>query len=184
MHPWHEVSLGNNIPEILPAVIEVPRGSNVKYELDKQTGLIKVDRTLYSSVFYPANYGFFPRTYCDDNDPLDVLVLGQETLVPLCLVDAKPIGIMRMTDQGESDDKIIAVQVSDQEYNHYDSIGELPPHKLKMVQRFFEDYKTLENKQVTVNGFQDKAIALKVVEESIQSYKDNREKLIPQALSC
>lgn len=180
MHPWHQVSIGDKAPNILPAIIEVPRGSNVKYELDKKTGMIIVDRTLYSSVFYPANYGFFPQTYCEDNDPLDVLVLGQESLVPLCIVEAKPIGIMQMDDQGEKDDKIIAVQVSDQEYNHYESIEELPPHKLKMVQRFFEDYKILEEKEVKVEGFQGKDAALKAVSRSIEMYEQHKSKLIPK----
>jgi inorganic pyrophosphatase len=177
MHPWHDVELGDDAPEILVAVIEVPMGSNVKYELDKKTGLIRVDRTLFSSVHYPANYGFFPRTYCDDNDPLDVLVLGQEALVPLSILRAKPIGLMKMTDQGKEDDKIIAVHYDDQEYSHYQSIEELPVHRLKQIQRFFEDYKILENKSVSVEGFEGKKEALTIIAEAVNLYKQNEAKL-------
>lgn len=171
MHPWHDVELGEEAPSILTAVIEVPMGSNVKYELDKKSGMIKVDRTLFSAVYYPANYGFFPRTYCDDKDPLDVLVLGKEALVPLCLVRVKPIGMMKMIDQGQLDDKVIAVQYDDQEFCHYDSIDELPPHILLQVQRFFEDYKILEKKAVKVEGFLSKEDALRVIKESIEAYE-------------
>lgn len=171
MHPWHDVELGEEAPSILTAVIEVPMGSNVKYELDKKSGMIKVDRTLFSAVYYPANYGFFPRTYCDDKDPLDVLVLGKEALVPLCLVRVKPIGMMKMIDQGQLDDKVIAVQYDDQEFCHYDSIDELPPHILLQVQRFFEDYKILEKKAVKVEGFLSKEDALRVINESIEAYE-------------
>src|SRR3990167_6441114 len=109
MHPWHEVDIGEDSPKIVTAVIEVPKGSKIKYELDKKSGLIKVDRILFSSVHYPANYGFIPQSYCDDNDPLDILVLGQEPVAPLTIMSAKPIGVMKMRDQGEADDKIIAV---------------------------------------------------------------------------
>lgn len=172
MHPWHDVELGAEAPSILTAVIEVPMGSNVKYELDKKSGMIKVDRTLFSAVYYPANYGFFPRTYCDDKDPLDVLVLGKEALVPLCLVRVKPIGMMKMIDQGQLDDKVIAVQYDDQEFCHYDSIDELPPHILLQVQRFFEDYKILEKKAVKVEGFLSKEDALRVINESIEAYEE------------
>ena len=172
MHPWHDVELGDQAPEILVAIIEVPMGSNVKYELDKKTGLIKVDRTLFSAVHYPANYGFFPRTYCDDNDPLDVLVLGNEPLVPLCLLRAKPIGLMKMVDQGQSDDKVIAVHYDDQEFAHYDSIDQLPQHRLKLVQRFFEDYKILENKAVKVEKFLGPDDARAAIRESMRMYAD------------
>ena len=133
MHPWHGVEVGKNSPEIITAVIEVPKGSKVKYELDKISGLLKVDRILYSAVHYPANYGFIPKSYCDDNDPLDILVLGQETVLPMSILRAKPIGVMKMIDQGEGDDKIIAVHVDDPEYAHYKSIDELPQHILKTL---------------------------------------------------
>ncbi len=170
MHPWHDVEIGKDAPHIFTAIIEVPKGSNVKYELDKASGLMKVDRILFSSVHYPANYGFIPRTYGDDHDPLDVLVLGQESLVPLCLVRAKPIGIMKMIDQGELDDKIIAVHVDDAEFAHYQSVEELAPHRLKQVKRFFEDYKILENKTVTVEEFQGPEAAIAALEEAMNQY--------------
>lgn len=181
MNPWHDVTLGAKSPEEFPAIIEIPKGSKVKYELDKETGLIKVDRILYSSVHYPANYGFIPQTYCDDNDPLDVLVLGQEVLVPLCIAYAKPIGVMRMLDQGEADDKIIAVHAHDPEFNHFNSIKDLPPHRIKEIRRFFEDYKTLENKKVTIEEFHDRDVALKIVREAIDLYNKNKVRLLGKA---
>jgi inorganic pyrophosphatase len=177
MHPWHDVELGEDAPAVLNAIIEVPMGSNVKYELDKASGLIKVDRTLFSSVHYPANYGFFPRTYCDDNDPLDVLVLGQESVVPLCIVRAKPIGLMKMIDQGLPDDKVIAIHFDDQEFAHFEDISELPPHRLNMLRRFFEDYKILEKKKVTVEGFLGPAEALQAIKDSMASYNENEKRL-------
>jgi inorganic pyrophosphatase len=143
MHPWHDVELGSGVPEIFPVIVEVPMGSKNKYELDKATGLIRVDRVLFSAVHYPSNYGFIPQTYAEDHDPLDVLVLGQEPVVPLALLTAKAIGLMQMRDQGESDDKIIAVHVHDPDYAHYNSIFELPAHRMREVKRFFEDYNGL-----------------------------------------
>ena len=180
MHPWHDVHIGEEAPNTVTAVIEVPMGSNVKYELDKHSGLIKVDRTLFSSVHYPANYGFIPQTYCEDHDPLDVLVLGQESLVPLCLVRAKPIGLMKMIDQGEPDDKVIAVHFDDQEYAHYDSIDELPPHRLNQVRRFFEDYKLLERKAVTVEGFLGPDEARDAIKRAQDLYAAKKEALIAE----
>lgn len=177
MHPWHDVELGEDSPNLLNAIIEVPMGSNVKYELDKKSGLIKVDRTLFSSVHYPANYGFFPRTYCDDHDPLDVLVLGQEPVVPLCIMRALPIGLMKMTDQGVPDDKVIAIHYDDQEFAHFQSIDELPPHRLNMLRRFFEDYKILEKKKVTVEGFQGKSEAVEAIKSAIAGYALQEAKL-------
>jgi len=178
MHPWHEVELGDQAPELIPVVIEVPKGSKTKYELDKKSGLIKVDRVLFSSVHYPANYGFIPQTYCEDHDPLDVLVLGQDPVVPLSIMLAKPIGLIKMLDQGEADDKVIAVHADDPEYAHYNSIRELSPHRMVEVKRFFEDYKVLERKSVTVEEFLDRAEALEVIRKAIDLYRQNKARLI------
>jgi inorganic pyrophosphatase len=174
MNPWHDVAIGPNAPDEFSVIIEIPKGSKVKYEIDKASGLIKVDRILYSSVHYPANYGFIPQTYCDDKDPLDILLLGQEIFVPLCIAQAKPIGVMRMLDQGEADDKIIAVHSNDPEFNHFSSIKELPPHRTREIKRFFEDYKTLENKTVTIEEFYDRDVAIKIIADAIDVYKKNK----------
>ncbi len=171
LNPWHDVELGDETPELVPAIIEVPKGSKTKYELDKATGMIRVDRILYSSVQYPANYGFIPRTYCEDHDPLDVLVLGQEPVAPLSIMRAKPIGLMKMLDHGEADDKIIAVHADDPEYAHYESIDELPPHRMTEVKRFFEDYKVLEEKNVVVEDFFGKKEALQTILTSMNQYE-------------
>jgi inorganic pyrophosphatase len=178
MHPWHDVALGENAPKIVWSVIEIPKGSKLKYELDKPTGLIKVDRVLFSSVHYPANYGFIPQTYCEDKDPIDVLVLGQEPVDPLSLMRAKIIGVMRMEDQGEKDDKLIAVHADDPEYSHYQSIEELPHHRVAEVRRFFEDYKSLENKKVVVQDFLGREQALEILKTAIQFYQAHKHELI------
>lgn len=151
-------------------MVEIPRGSKVKYELDKATGLIKVDRVLYSSVVYPHNYGFIPRTLCEDNDPMDVLVLMQEQVVPGCFLRARAIGLMPMIDQGEKDDKIIAVCADDPEYRHFRDISELPPHRLQEIRRFFEDYKKNENKEVAVNDFLPAEDAINAIKYSMDLY--------------
>lgn len=171
MHPWHEVEIGENAPSILNAIIEVPKGSKAKYELDKKSGLVILDRILFSSVHYPANYGFIPQTLCEDHDPLDILVLGQEAAVPLCIMRAKPIGVMKMIDQGEADDKIIAVHNDDPEFLHYNSVDELPPHRMIEVRRFFEDYKALEKKVVKVEKFLRRDEAFRVIDASIAMYR-------------
>ncbi len=170
-HPWHEVSTGEQAPARVNAVIEIPRGSQGKYELDKQSGMLMLDRVLFSAVHYPANYGFIPRTYCDDNDPLDIMVLTSLTLPHLCLVDATVIGVMRMVDQGEADDKIIAVATHDESVNHITDIAQLPAHTTLQMRRFFEDYKKLEHKEVVVEHFLGRAEAMRIVQESIELYK-------------
>jgi inorganic pyrophosphatase len=178
MHPWHDVDLGNGVPEIFPVIVEVPMGSKNKYELDKATGLIRVDRVLFSAVHYPANYGFIPQTYAEDHDPLDVLVLGQEPVVPLAILTAKAIGLMQMLDQGEIDDKIIAVHLHDPDYAHYLSIFELPVHRMREVKRFFEDYKALEEKTVIVRDFLDRTKALESITQAIERYRQLRHSLL------
>lgn len=170
-NPWHTVKLGNDTPYQLQAIIEVPKGSKIKYELDKESGLIKVDRILFSSVHYPANYGFFPQTYCGDHDPLDVLVLGQEPVMPLSIMLVKPIGLMKMIDQGEEDDKVIAVHVNDPEYTHYEHLDDLPPHRMQEIKRFFEDYKRLEHKEVSIEAMQDKDQAHACIMKAMEDYR-------------
>ena len=150
-HAWHDVTPGEKLPGEFTTVIEIPRGSSVKYELDKDTGLLRLDRMLHSAVYYPANYGFIPQTLAEDDDPLDVLVLSQEPVDPLTLVDARAIGLMTMIDSGKRDHKILAVAVNDPEYNSFLEADELPVHRLAMLRRFFQDYKTLEGKAVEVD---------------------------------
>ena len=165
---WHPLS---NPPHLVNAVIEIPRGCKVKYELDKETGMLKVDRVLYSSVMYPHNYGFIPRTLCEDNDPLDVLVLMQEPVVPMAFLRVIPIGVMHMLDQGERDDKLIAVHADDPAFCNYKDIAELPSHITKEIKRFFTDYKLNEGKEVAVRDLFDGAdVAKRVVEESMDLY--------------
>ena len=171
-NPWHNVNIGDNFPDIVNGIIEIPKGNRAKYELDKDSGLLKLDRVLYSSIFYPANYGFIPKTYCDDDDPLDILVLSQVTIVPMCIVSSKVIGVMRMLDGGEHDDKIIAVAENDMSVNHFNDISELPPHFIKELRSFFEDYKKLEHKTVEVTEFQNAKIAKEIVKQSIEDYKE------------
>ncbi len=176
MHPWHQVELFSHV-DLVPAIIEVPKHSQIKYELDKKSGLVRVDRVLYSAVHYPANYGFIPRTYCEDHDPLDILVLGQVSVAPLAIMRAKPIGVMKMVDGGEADDKIIAVHQDDPEYTHYNHIDQLPPHTLKMLRQFFEDYKTLENKEVKIETFLGPVEARDIINKAIKLYEANKEHL-------
>lgn len=172
MNPWHDLKIGDKAPEIINAIIEIPQGSRAKYELDKESGLIKLDRIIYSSMYYPANYGFIPRTYCDDKDPLDILVISQAKIVPMCLVTAKVIGAMQMIDGGEEDDKIIAVAEGDMSVAHYNDLTELPKHMMSEMRTFFEDYKKLEHKSVSVEGFKNKDEALQMVQKAIDLYKE------------
>jgi inorganic pyrophosphatase len=171
-HPWHDIEVSEPVDEEFPAFIEIPKGSKVKYELDKKTGLLKVDRVLFSAVHYPANYGFIPRTFCDDGDPLDVLVLGQEPVEPMCIMRARALGYMQMRDDKGLDDKIIAIHLDDPAVSQYSHIRELPQHLLRELKRFFEDYKTLENKQVTVEDFEGPFEANKVIRAALQMYAE------------
>jgi len=171
MHAWHNVDLGDDPARVFNAVIEIPRGSKSKYELDKETGLLRLDRILYSSVHYPANYGFLPRTYCDDGDPLDALVLCQEDLMPLCIVAARPIGVITMRDDKGQDDKIIAVCAEDPEYAEIHDIADLAPHRTRELKQFLLDYKVLENKEVNVDDLRPRADAVKVILDAIELYK-------------
>jgi inorganic pyrophosphatase len=172
-HPWHGVPPGDQAPRIVNAVIEIPQGSRAKYEIDKDSGLLKLDRIIYSSFYYPCNYGFIPQTYGDDKDPLDILVITSLPVQAMCLMQAKVIGVMQMIDSGDADDKIIAVAQNDPSVNHYNNIEEIPPHFFEELRHFFEEYKKLENKTVQVNEFGDKAKALAIIEDSFQQYKDH-----------
>jgi inorganic pyrophosphatase len=178
MHPWHDIPAHpDGDRSLIHAVIEIPKGSKVKYELDKATGLLRVDRILYSSVIYPANYGFLPRSYCDDGDPLDVLVLGHEPVQPLAIMQARAIGVMHMLDEGEGDDKVIAVHVHDPSFNSYHEIAELPGHLFKEIERFFADYKALEDKMVSVERFGGAEDALAAIREAFALYRREENRL-------
>jgi inorganic pyrophosphatase len=173
-HAWHDVTPGEKLPAHFMAVIEIPMGSSVKYELDKSTGMLRLDRILYSAVFYPANYGFIPQTLAEDDDPLDVLVLCQEAVAPLTLVNARAIGLMTMMDSGKRDHKILAVAVDDPEYNGFQEAHELPGHRLSILRRFFQDYKTLEGKAVEVDELQPAAASFPVIEDALARYSSHR----------
>lgn len=173
---WHDVNPGPEAAEgMVHSIIEIPMGSSNKYELDKETGLLKLDRVLYSAVYYPANYGFIPRTLADDGDPLDILVLGAEPVYPLTLVTARVIGLMVMKDQDELDHKLIGVPVGDPEFRNCTDVHELPAHRLAVIKRFFEDYKILENKTVIVDDILPAKEALPVIRESLEIYRKWRD---------
>ena len=177
MHPWHDIPVDpSTIESHLPVVVEIPAGSKNKYELDKPTGILKLDRVLYSSVHYPANYGFIPRSYCDDGDPLDVLVLGQEPVHPLTLIFVRPIGVMHMRDQGKADDKILAVHANDPVVSHIHELDQAPPHAMTEIHRFFLDYKVLEEKEVVVDPFAGREQALRVIRQALVDYEALRAK--------
>ena len=175
MHPWHDCYVDDTVVEsTFPVVIEVPKGSKNKYELDKETGLLRLDRVLYSAVHYPADYGFIPRTFCDDGDPLDALVISQEPVHPLTIVEARAIGVMRMRDEKGIDDKIVAVSVRDPSFAEYTAHDQLPMHVMRQVRRFFEDYKVLEHKQVVVEDLLGPEDALRIILESMELYRKLR----------
>jgi inorganic pyrophosphatase len=178
MHPWHDIDPGNDAPAYVKSIIEIPKGSKGKYEMDKNSGLLRLDRVLFSSVHYPANYGFIPRTYCDDHDPLDILVICSIDVVPMCIIEAKVIGAMEMVDGDERDDKIIAVARHDMSVNYINDLSELPPHTLVELKRFFEDYKMLEHQDVIVEQFMHHEKAFEIVLESMRLYQEKRETLL------
>ena len=176
IHAWHDITPGELIPREFNSIIEIPFGSSVKYELDKQSGLIRLDRVLYSAVYYPANYGFIPQTLAEDDDPLDVLVFCQEPVVPLTIIYARTVGLMTMLDSGKKDHKIIAVATKDPEFNSYREASEMPEHRMTMLRRFFQDYKFLEGKNVEVDEIQPAADAFPVIEDSLHRYSQQRRK--------
>ena len=171
MNIWHDIDSKRINEEDFVAVVEISKGSKKKYELDKATGLIILDRILYTSTHYPANYGFIPRTYAEDDDPLDVLVLCSEDLEPLSMVRCYPVGAIRMTDNNESDDKIVAIPFKDPNWNTYKSIDELPPHLAQEIEHFFQVYKNLEHKETTNIEVLSKEEAIKIINQSIKNYE-------------
>jgi len=177
IHPWHEVTPaaeGLELPFSFRALIEIPKGSSNKYELDKGSGLLKLDRVLSSAVYYPANYGFIPQTLAEDDDPLDVLVYCIEDIPPMCLCNARAVGLMTMIDHGENDHKVIAVLDGDPIYSEFKRASDFPQHIFKMLRRFFEDYKTLEGKTVAVDEVMPAEAAHAVIEDCLQRYERSR----------
>jgi inorganic pyrophosphatase len=175
VHPWHDCYVDDAlVTDAFPVIIEIPKGSKNKYELDKHTGLLRLDRVLYSAVHYPADYGFIPRTFCDDDDPLDALVLGQEPVYPLTLVEARAIGVMRMRDEKGIDDKIVAVSVRDPAFAEFTDKAQLPGHVLRELRRFFEDYKALEHKQVIVEDLLGPDAAVEIIRAALELYRQLR----------
>jgi len=176
LHPWHGASYGDKAPEQINALVEIPQGSRAKYEVDKITGLLKLDRVIYSSFHYPVNYGFIPQTLGYDGDPLDILIICSQSIQPLCLIEIVVIGNMQMIDAGKQDDKIIAVAVNDPSVNHIKTMEELPAHFLAELRNFFEQYKVLENKKVVIDNFQDSATACQIINDAIDLYKQTFKK--------
>ena len=172
MNIWHDISEERIKAKSFEALIEIPKGCKVKYELDKETGLLKLDRVLYTSTVYPANYGFIPRTLAEDGDPLDVLVLCGETIYPMTLINCYPIGVIKMIDGGSLDEKVIAIPFKDPTYNGYYDIHELPNHVFDEMMHFFEVYKTLEHKQTTVKEICHRDEAVEIINKCISMYKD------------
>lgn len=176
LHPWHGVPPGDDAPEIVNALIEIPKGERAKYEVDKHSGLLRMDRVIHSSFHYPINYGFIPQSLGDDRDPLDILVLSGVSIQPLCLVEARVIGVMQMVDSGDGDDKIISVAHTDPSVNYIRDMSELPAHFLSELRHFFEEYKKLERKTVVVEEFQDASVAHRIVNDAIALYRDTYQK--------
>ncbi len=178
IHPWHDVRPGIQelaLPAYFRSIIEIPKGSSNKYELDKQTGMLRLDRVLSSAVYYPANYGFIPQTLAEDDDPLDVLVFCAEKVPTMCICEARAIGVMTMIDDGAPDHKIISVLIHDSEFEEYQTIKNFPKHTFKMLKRFFEDYKQLEGKQVEVDEIQPAELAHEIIEDALVRYSEARQ---------
>ena len=172
-HLWHDIPVGKNAPEIFNTVVEIPKGCKNKYEVDKDLGIMRVDRVLHSVSTYPHNYGFIPQTFAHDDDPLDVLLLSQILIHPSCVAYSKPIGVMQMTDDGKIDSKIIAVQVEDPHFNHYNDVKDLPPYMLREIKRFFEEYKMLDaTKDVLVEEFESADKAKEIIKVCERRYKE------------
>lgn len=179
IHPWHDVTPtteSGELPQYFKAVIEIPKGSNLKFELDKGSGLLKLDRVLSSAVYYPANYGFIPQTLGEDDDPLDVLVYCTEEIPPMTICDVRAVGLMTMIDNGQPDHKIIGVLVQDPIYNEFLGAANFPQHIFKLLKRFFSDYKTLEDKEVTVDEIQPADGALTIIEDGLSRYYKARQR--------
>ena len=172
IHPWRDLPPGKHPPEEVTALIEIPSGSRNKYELDKDSGLMRLDRVLYSAVHYPGDYGFIPRTLHEDGDPCDILVLVNEPTFPGCQIDARPIGVLMMLDRGEPDDKILAVPCNDPYYGEYFDIADIPQHYLKEVEHFFYIYKDLEGRRVQTVGWEKSEKAMRVITDSIARYAE------------
>ncbi len=176
MNIWHDIDPARITRESFDVVIEISKGSKMKYELDKETGMLKLDRVLHTSTHYPANYGFIPRTYAEDNDPLDALVLCSEQIVPMTLVKCYPIGVISMMDNGANDHKVVAIPFGDPTYNSYKDISQLPPHIFEEIQHFFTVYKTLENKKTVVDEAKGALASVGIVEDAIRAYKEKYNK--------
>ena len=179
MNPWHDFPVGQHPPEVVTAVVEIPRGSRNKYELDKISGQFRLDRVLFSAVHYPGDYGFIPRTLHEDNDPLDIIVLINEPTFPGCQIDCRPLGVLKMLDRHEPDDKIIAVPSNDPFYHEYFDIADISQHYLKEVEHFFHIYKDLEGRRVEIVAWEKSEIAMKVIQDSIERYEEKYLRLGP-----
>lgn len=171
IHPWHDIEPGPKIPNLMTVVVEIPRGSRNKYELNKRTGLFRLDRVLYSAVHYPGDYGFFPRTYAPDDDPLDALVMVNVPTFPGCSIDVRPIGIFRMRDKGETDEKVLCVPAHDPLYDGYADLTDVPGHFLREVEHFFAIYKDLEGGRVQTLGWEGVDAAHAAIDESVERYR-------------